>query len=114
MSLFNLRLGIRSTPEGDLEWLRLRGYEGAANDMIYEYLFDIGYTIGAINDRLRAYTVANRILYGIEGLEPVFVADTGSGNYYITLFNTSTVNTLEPVLLFDCVNDNIGIDTYNV
>ncbi len=109
-----LRLGIRATPEGDLEWLALRGYEGTANDMIYAYLTDIGYTTGAINDKIRAYVVNNRILHGIEGLEPVLVADTGSGNYYITLFNTATVNTLEPVLLFDLVNDNIGIDTHNV
>ena len=112
--LFTLRLGIRSTPEGDLDWLRLRGYEGTANDMIFAYLTDIGYTTGAINDKIRAYVVDNTILYGIEGLEPVLVADTGSGNYYITLFNTATVNTLEPVVLFDVANDNIGIDRYNV
>jgi len=112
--MMKLRLGVRSTPEGDLDWLRLRGYAGAANDMIYAYLTDIGYTTGAINDKIRAYTVANRTIGGIEGLEPVLLADSGSGNFYITLFNTATVNTLEPVVLFDVANDNIGIDRYNV
>ena len=81
-----IRIGLGTTVDAEYQALLDAGYEGALNDMMFQWLGDNGHTGGSLTDRLISYRAASG---GITDLSELFSA--GEAGFWYDLQDMSTL-----------------------